>query len=109
MKELAGRVAIVTGAGRNIGRAIALALADGGAKVAVNGRSDRSSVDAVVAEIAANGGEAVAVMADVSDEAAVAGLVAATVERFGRIDVLVNNAAVRPEKPLAALSFSDWR
>jgi 3-oxoacyl-[acyl-carrier protein] reductase len=109
MKELAGRVAIVTGAGKNIGRAIALALADGGAKVAVNGRSDRGSVDAVVAAIAAKGGEALAVMADVSDEAAVAGLVAAVVERFGRIDVLVNNAAIRPEKPLAQLSYSDFR
>src|SRR5213082_2030547 len=109
MTELAGRVAIVTGAGKNIGRAIALALADGGAKVAVNGRSNRGSVDAVVAEIAAKGGEALAVMADVSDEAAVAGLVAATVERFGRLDVLVNNAAARPEKPLAALTYADFR
>ena len=109
MTELAGRVAIVTGAGKNIGRAIALALADGGAKVAVNGRSNRGSVEAVVAEIAAKRGEALAVMADVSDEAAVAGLVAATVERFGRLDVLVNNAAARPEKPLAALTYADFR
>src|SRR5437763_9699743 len=109
MTELAGRVAIVTGAGKNIGRAIALALADGGAKVAVNGRSNRGSVDAVVAEIAAEGGEALAVMADVSDEGAVAGLVAAAAERFGRLDVLVNNAAARPEKPLAALTYADFR
>src|SRR5438105_3185317 len=109
MKELAGRVAIVTGAGKNIGRAIALALADGGAKVVVNGRSNRGSVEAVVAEIAAKGGEALAVMADVSDEAAVAGLIGATVERFGGLDVLVNNAAARPEKPLAALSYAEFR
>jgi NAD(P)-dependent dehydrogenase (short-subunit alcohol dehydrogenase family) len=76
--ELSGHVAIVTGAGKNIGRAIALALAEGGAKVAVNARSDREGVDSVVAEIAAKGGEALAVMADVSDEASVAGLVGLT-------------------------------
>jgi 3-oxoacyl-[acyl-carrier protein] reductase len=109
MNELLGRVAVVTGAGKNIGRAIALALADGGAKVAVNGRSDRGSVDAVVAEIAAKGGEALAVMADVSDEVAVARLVDAVAERFGRIDILVNNAAARPEKPLETLSYEDFR
>ena len=108
-KELAGRVAIVTGAGRNIGRAIALELADGGAAVAVNGRANRGDVDAVVAEIASRGGQAMAVMADVSDEAAVQRMAAATAERFGRIDVLVNNAAVRPEKPFESLTLADWR
>jgi 3-oxoacyl-[acyl-carrier protein] reductase len=107
--ELSGRVAIVTGAGKNIGRAIALALADAGAKVAVNGRSDRGSVDKVVSEIASRGGEAIAVMADVSDETAVKRLVDATVDRFGRLDILVNNAAARPEKPFAELTFADWR
>jgi 3-oxoacyl-[acyl-carrier protein] reductase len=108
-KELSGRVAIVTGAGKNIGRAIALALADGGAKVVVNGRSNRGNLDAVASEIASKGGEALAVLADVSDEASVAGLVAATVERFGRIDILVNNAAARPEKPFAELTYADFR
>ncbi|MFL5436813.1 MAG: 3-oxoacyl-ACP reductase family protein [Myxococcales bacterium] len=108
-KELAGRVAIVTGAGKNIGKAIALALADGGAKVVVNGRSDRASVAAVVAEIGAKGGDALAVMADVSDEASVAGLVQATVERFGRLDILVNNAAIRTEKPFDALTYAEFR
>jgi 3-oxoacyl-[acyl-carrier protein] reductase len=107
--ELAGRVAIVTGAGRNIGRAIALALADAGAAVVVNGRADRAAVDAVVAEIASRGSVAVAAMADVSDEAAVQRMVATAAERFGRVDVLVNNAAVRPEKPFESLSLSDWR
>src|SRR6266849_6168569 len=84
--ELAGRVAIVTGAGRNIGRAIALALADAGAGVAVNGRTNRADVDAVVAEIESRGGKALAVMADVSDE-----------------------AAIRPERPFESLSLSVWR
>jgi len=107
--ELAGRVAIVTGAGRNIGRAIALALADGGAGVAVNGRANRTEVDAVVAEIDSRGGKALAVMADVSDEEAVQRMAAAAVERFGHIDILVNNAAIRPEKPFESLSLSDWR
>jgi 3-oxoacyl-[acyl-carrier protein] reductase len=109
MSELAGRVAIVTGAGRNIGRAIALALAEAGAAVAVNGRADRAAVEAVVAEIEAKGGKALAVMADVADEAAVQRMTAATVERFGRIDILVNNAAGRPEQKLETMSLADWR
>jgi 3-oxoacyl-[acyl-carrier protein] reductase len=107
--ELAGRVAVVTGAGRNIGRAIALALADAGAAVAVNGRAHRAEVDAVVAEIESRGGKALAVMADVSDEAAVQRMATAAAERLGRIDILVNNAAVRPEKPFESLSLADWR
>jgi 3-oxoacyl-[acyl-carrier protein] reductase len=108
-RELSGRVAIVTGAGRNIGRAIALALSDAGAAVVVNGRSDEKSVGAVVGEIVSKGGAALAVMADVSDEPAVARLVAETVARFGRIDILVNNAASRPEKPFAELTLADFR
>ena len=107
--ELAGRVAIVTGAGRNIGRAIALALADAGAAVAVNGRANRAEVDAVVAEIESRGGKALAVMADVSDEPAVQRMAGAAADRLGRIDILVNNAAVRPEKPFESLSLADWR
>ena len=107
--ELAGRVAIVTGAGRNIGRAIALALAEAGAAVAVNGRASRAEVDAVVAEIESRGGKALAVMADVSDEAAVQRMATAAVERLGRIDILVNNAAIRPEKPFESVSLADWR
>ena len=108
-KEMTSRVAIVTGAGRNIGRAIALELAAGGASVVVNGRANRANVDAVVGEVEARGGEALAAIADVTDEAAVERMVAATIERFGRIDVVVNNAAGRPEKPLEAMSLADWR
>jgi 3-oxoacyl-[acyl-carrier protein] reductase len=107
--ELVGRVAIVTGAGRNIGRAIALALAEAGAAVTVNGRKDRSAVEAVVSEIEATGGRALAVMGDVTDPAAVARLAAETAARFGRIDILVNNAAVRPEMPLEKMALEDWR
>ncbi len=108
-QDLAGRVAIVTGASRNIGRAIALTLAEAGAAVTVNTRSDRAAADAVVAEIEAKGGKALAAIADVTDEAAVERMVAATVERFGRIDILVNSAAGRPEKKLDEMTLEDWR
>ncbi len=108
-KELAKRVAIVTGSGRNIGRAIALALAAAGASVIVNARGNAAEADAVVGEIEKAGGKAVAVIGDVSEPATADRLAAAAIERFGRIDFLVNNAAIRAEKPLDALSFNDWR
>ncbi len=108
MSELAGRTAIVTGAGRNIGRAIALALAEAGAAVVVNGRSDRAAVDEVVGEIERRGGKAVAAMGDVGEEATAAAMVAAA-SRFGGVDILVNNAAGRPEKSFEAMTLADWR
>src|ERR1700688_3172245 len=95
--ELTGKVAIVTGAGRNIGRAIALALAQDGAAVVVNARSNQAEADAVAGEIAAKGGEAISLIADIADGAAVERMVAAAVARFGRLDYLVNNAALRRE------------
>ena len=107
--ELSGRVALVTGAGRNIGRAIALALAEGGATVVVNARSNRAEADAVVREIEAKGGHALARLADVADGAAVERMVATAVERFGRLDILVNNAALRRETPLERMDFAEWR
>jgi 3-oxoacyl-[acyl-carrier protein] reductase len=107
-KELAGRVAIVTGAGRNIGRAIAIALAEAGAAVTINGRSNSEAVDSVVREITGKGGQALAVMGDVAKPEAVEHLAAATLQRFGRIDIVVNNAASRPEKALAEMSLADW-
>ena len=93
--ELSGRVAIVTGAGRNIGRGIALELAAAGAAVAVNVRSNRAEAEALVKEIEANGGRALVAIGDVVDPAAVAAMVQATLKSFGRIDYLVNNAALR--------------
>jgi 3-oxoacyl-[acyl-carrier protein] reductase len=107
--ELAGRVAVVTGAGRNIGRATALELAAGGAAVLVNARSNREEAQAVVSEIEAEGGRALAWLADVADAQAVEAMMAAAVERFGRIDILVNNAALRREQPLEPMSFAEWR
>ncbi len=107
--ELAGRVALVTGASRNIGRAIARELAAGGATVVVNTRSAISDAEAVAAEINADGGKAMAWVADVTDPKAVAGMVDATVTRYGRLDVLVNNAAVRRETAFGEITLVEWR
>jgi 3-oxoacyl-[acyl-carrier protein] reductase len=108
-KELAGKVAIVTGAGRNIGRAIALALARAGASVVVNVRSNQTEGDAVVREIEAAGGKAVVVLGDIGDEKTAGVLADTGLKRFGRIDILVNNAALRREKPIADMSYAEWR
>src|SRR6185295_9819159 len=108
-KELAGRVAIVTGAGRNIGRGIALALADGGAAVVVNVRSNLQEAEAVAGEIERAGGEALAITADVADAEAVQKMVAAAAARFGGIDILVNNAAVRAEQAFENMTLAQWR
>ena len=108
-QELAGKVAIVTGAGRNIGRAIARQLAAAGASVAVNARSNQAEADAVVREIEAAGGKAMAVLADVGDAAAMEAMAQAALKRFGRIDILVNNASLRREKPFGEMSYADWR
>jgi 3-oxoacyl-[acyl-carrier protein] reductase len=102
---LAGKVALVTGAGKNIGRAIALALARDGARVIVNGRADAAAVQAVAAEITATGGEAEAILADVSDEAAVARMM----ERAGPLDILVCNAGLRRQTPFLQMSLDEWR
>ena len=108
-KELAGKVAVVTGAGRNIGRAIALALADAGAAVVVNARSNGAEAEAVAAEIGKAGGKALPFLADVTDAAAVQRMAAAAVEKFGRIDLLVNNAAVRKEAAFDQIKPEEWR
>jgi 3-oxoacyl-[acyl-carrier protein] reductase len=108
-RELQGRVALVTGAGRNIGRAIALDLASAGAAIAVNARSSRAEADGVAAEIAGGGGAAFVALADVTDSAAVQAMVDAILSRFGRIDILVNNAAVRREIPFTDLDHAAWR
>jgi 3-oxoacyl-[acyl-carrier protein] reductase len=108
-QELAGRVAIVTGAGRNIGRGIALALADGGAAVVVNARSNLKEAEAVAGEIERSGGKALAVTADVADAEAVRTMVAAAAGKFGSIDILVNNAAVRVEQAFEGMTLAQWR
>ena len=107
--ELEGRVALITGAVRRIGRAIALALAGDGAAVVINTRRSRAEADTVAAEIEGRGGRALVQLADVTDEAAVQAMVDATVQRFGRLDILVNNAADRQQKPLTEISLAEWR
>ncbi len=108
-KELAGRVALVTGSSRNIGRAIALSLAAGGATVAVNARTSREDAEKVAQEIRGAGGRAEVFMADISDAKAVLAMVNGILQRFGRVDLLVLNASVRAEKPFTEMSFEEWR
>lgn len=108
-KELAGRVAVITGAGRSIGRAMALELAAGGAAVVVNVRQNRAEADAVVQEIEGMGGKAMVALADVVDAAAVDAMAKAALDRFGRIDYLINNVALRQEKSIEHMTFEDWR
>ena len=107
--ELAGRVALITGAVRRIGRAIALALADSGAAVVVNTRSSRDEAEAVATEIEGHGGRALVQLADVTDEGAVRAMVEEAIQRFGRLDILVNNAADRQQAPLTEISLAEWR
>jgi 3-oxoacyl-[acyl-carrier protein] reductase len=107
--ELSGKVALVTGGARNIGRAISRALAAGGAAVMVNANTSRAEAEQTVAMIQSAGGKAALHIADVTDAKAVAAMVAAAVKQFGRLDFLVNNAAVRAETPFAEIRFEEWR
>ncbi|HSC95701.1 MAG TPA: SDR family NAD(P)-dependent oxidoreductase [Burkholderiales bacterium] len=107
--ELAGKVALVTGASRNIGRSIALALAAGGAAVAVNARTARADADKVAQEIRGAGGQAEVFMADIVDAKAVNAMVEGIVKRFGRLDILVLNASVRKETPFIDMGFEEWK
>ena len=107
--ELDGRVALVTGGARNIGRAISRALAAGGAAVMVNANTSRADAEQTVQMIGSAGGRAALYFADVTDAAAVVEMAAATVKEFGRIDMLINNAAIRAETPFAEITLEDWR
>ena len=108
MNRLEGKAALVTGAGRNIGRAIILSLAAEGANVVVNARSNAEEAEVVAAEARSMGVEALSVLADVSDRNLVAAMMAQATERFGKIDILINNAAIRPHKPFPDVTFEDW-
>jgi 3-oxoacyl-[acyl-carrier protein] reductase len=108
-QTLQGRVAIVTGSARNIGRAIAHALAEAGAAVVVNAKSSEAEAETVVQEIRNRGGQAVAKLADVGEPEQAASLIDAAVQAFGRLDVLVNNAAVRREIDFERLDYAEWR
>ena len=107
--KLEGKVALVTGSGRNIGRAIALAFADEGASVAVNGLQNRANVEEVAKLIEDRGGRAFPLLADVSDPDQVDRMMDEVSAALGPVDVLVSNAAVRPHKPLTEFTNTEWR
>jgi len=106
--RLKGKTGLITGASRNIGRAIALAFAAEGADLALNTRVNREELEAVAAECRKAGVRALPLLADIADAAAVAAMVAQAVTELGAIDVLVCNAAVRPHKALTETSLDDW-
>lgn len=108
-RELSGKVALVTGGARRIGRQIALRLAEEGVAVAVNARTSLQEVDAVVAEIKAKGGTAVAAMADITDAIANAAMVDTAVHALGRLDIVVHNAVAREHASLEELDLARWR
>jgi 3-oxoacyl-[acyl-carrier protein] reductase len=107
--RLNGQVAIVTGASRGIGRAVAIALAAEGAKIVVNYASSNSAADGVVAEIEGMGGEAIAVQADVAQSEQVDALFSAAMEKWGKVDVLVNNAGIARDTLLLRMKLEDWQ
>ncbi|MEM9119694.1 MAG: 3-oxoacyl-[acyl-carrier-protein] reductase [Cyanobacteria bacterium P01_D01_bin.6] len=107
--ELTDKVAVVTGGSRGIGRATALALAAAGAQVVVNYARSSAAADAVVAAIRETGGSAIAVQADVSDAAQAEILIKAATEKWGRVDVLVNNAGITRDTLLLRMKPEDWQ
>jgi 3-oxoacyl-[acyl-carrier protein] reductase len=108
MGKLEGKVALVTGSGRNIGRATVLKLAREGAHVVVNARTNQAEADAVVREVQGLGVKAIAVIADVARTNQVEALASRALSEFGRVDILINNAAIRPHKPFTELTTEDW-
>ncbi|PZO20350.1 MAG: 3-oxoacyl-[acyl-carrier-protein] reductase [Leptolyngbya foveolarum] len=106
---LADQVAVITGSSRGIGKAAALVLAGEGAKVVVNYASSSGAADEVVKQIEANGGEAIALQADVSKADQVDTLIKATMDEFGRIDILVNNAGITRDTLLLRMKPEDWQ
>lgn len=108
MGKLEGKVALVTGSGRNIGRATVLKLAGEGAHVVVNARSNRAEAEAVAAEAERLGVKALAVIADLAKKDQVAAMAQKALSAFGRVDILINNAAIRPHKPFTTVTDEDW-
>jgi 3-oxoacyl-[acyl-carrier protein] reductase len=108
-QELAGKVALVTGGARNIGRAISLALAQGGASVLVNARDSKDAAEETVALIHAAGGKAALHLADITAPKAAVAMAKAAADQFGRLDILVNNAAIRKETAFADMKLEEWR
>lgn len=109
MESLEGKVALVTGASRRIGRASALGLARHGADLVITARSARDEIEAVAEEIRAMGRKATVAMGDVTQETDVARMAGEAKAAFGRIDVLINNAAVRRQAPFLEMTLAEWR
>ncbi len=109
MSSLTGRVAIITGSARNIGRATALMLAREGASIMVHAKADAAGVEETVGLLRAAGAKTGSHLADLSTEAGADGLVAAAVAQLGRVDILVNNAAVRRNTPITQITLAEWR
>lgn len=107
--KLTGKVSLVSGASRRIGRSIALSLAAAGSSVVVNASRSGSEAEQVVREIEDKGGQAMAVIADVTDPAAVSSMIDKAVDRFGRLDILVHNAAIRPDSRFETIDYAEWR
>ncbi len=108
MKRLEGRTAIVTGAAKGIGRAVALRLAQESARVAVNYRTSEAEAKQVVEQIVAEGGEALLIQANVCDQTEARGLVRRVIDHWGRLDILVNNAGITRDRSLRKLTDEDW-
>jgi 3-oxoacyl-[acyl-carrier protein] reductase len=109
MSKLTDRVALVTGSGRNIGRAIALEFAREGTHVVVNAKANRSEAEAVAKEARALGVKALVALADVANKPQVDGMVKQALDEFGRVDILVSNAAIRPQKSFVELTVDEWK
>jgi 3-oxoacyl-[acyl-carrier protein] reductase len=108
MGKLDGKVALITGSGRNIGRATALQLAGEGAHVVVNARSNQQEAEAVAREVRDRGVKSIAIVADVAQHDQVDAMVGQAMAEFGRIDILINNAAIRPHKPFTEVTTQEW-
>ncbi|MCY0093844.1 SDR family NAD(P)-dependent oxidoreductase [Hoeflea ulvae] len=108
-QDLSGRVALVTGASRNIGRAIAVALAGRGARIAVHVGQDRAAGEETAAAVREAGSEAVVLSGDLSDPDTARSVVADAAAAFGQLDMVINNAAIRPEAPFETLTYENWR
>jgi 3-oxoacyl-[acyl-carrier protein] reductase len=108
MGKLDGKVALITGSGRNIGRATALKLAGEGAHIVVNARTNQAEADAVAHEARDRGVKAISILADLAKKDQVDALAARALSEFGRVDILINNAAIRPHKPFTEVTVQDW-
>ncbi len=108
MGKLDGKVALITGSGRNIGRATALKLAGEGAHIVVNARANQAEADAVAREVRDRGVKSLAILADIGKKDQVDAMVGRALDEFGRIDILINNAAIRPHKPFTEVTVQDW-